>query len=111
VERRHTPPNPRRYGKTAEEGDGEPIRGLSLDRRFVTAAKRAKLPGLPFHDLRHLFGTQASRAFNISTRYSGSWAIGTSRRRSNTCVTSPTPDAAAKLSGLWGGQEVVAGLT
>jgi integrase len=40
---------------------GEPICGISLYRRFVSAAKRAELPVLRFHDLRHSFGTQAIR--------------------------------------------------
>ena len=53
-----------------EAKPGEPICGISLYRRFVSAAKRAGLPVLRFHDLRHSFGTQAIRAFT-STRTSG----------------------------------------
>jgi integrase len=49
---------------------GQPICRISLYRRFVSAAKRADLPVLRFHDLRHSVGTQAIRAFNI-TRSSG----------------------------------------
>jgi integrase len=45
---------------------GEPICGSNLYRRFVSAAARAGLPHISFHDLRHSFGTQAIRAFNIS---------------------------------------------
>lgn len=49
---------------------GEPIGGISLYRRFVSAAKRTGLPILRFHDLRHSFGTRRS-AHSTSTRYSG----------------------------------------
>jgi integrase len=48
-----------------EAKPGEPICEISLCRRFVSAAKRAGLPVLRFHDLRHSFGTQAIRVFNI----------------------------------------------
>ncbi len=48
---------------------GGPIRGVSLYRRFVSAAKRAGLPVLRFHDLRHSFGTRRS-ARSTSTRSS-----------------------------------------
>lgn len=65
-------PLPCRHGRSGEAlvfeheaKPGEPICGISLYRRFVSAAKRAGLPVLRFHDLRHSFGTQAIRAFNI----------------------------------------------
>ncbi len=80
---------------------GEPICGTSLYRRFVSAAKRAGLPVLRFHDLRHSFGTQAIRAFNIYEvqRMMGHRHITTTERYLH---YAPDPDGAAKLSGLWG---------
>lgn len=79
---------------------GEPICGSSLYRRFVSAAERASLPVLRFHDLRHSFGTQAIRAFNIYEvqRMMGHRHITTTERYLH---YAPDPDAAAKLSGLW----------
>jgi integrase len=64
------------------------------------AAKRAGLPILRFHDLRHSFGTQAIRAFNIYEvqRMMGHRHITTTERYLH---YAPDPDAAAKLSGLW----------
>jgi integrase len=79
---------------------GRAICGISLYRRFVNAAKRARLPILRFHDLRHSFGTQAIRAFNICEvqRMMGHRHITTTERYLH---YAPDPDAAAKLSGLW----------
>jgi integrase len=79
----------------------EPICGISLYRRFRSAAKRAKLPELRLHDLRHSFGTQAIRVFNIYEvqRMMGHRHITTTERYLH---YAPDPDAAAKLSGLWG---------
>jgi integrase len=79
---------------------GEPICGVSLYRRFVSAAKRAGLPVLRFHDLRHSFGTQAIRGFNIYEvqRMMGHRHITTTERYLH---YAPDPDAAAKLSRLW----------
>ena len=79
---------------------GEPICGVSLYRRFVSAAQRAGLPVLRFHDLRHSFGTQAIRAFNIYEvqRMMGHRSITTTERYLH---YAPDPDGAAKLSGLW----------
>jgi integrase len=83
-----------------EAKPGEPICGISLYRRFVSAAKRAGLPVLRFHDLRHSFGTQAIRVFNIYEvqRMMGHRHITTTERYLH---YAPDPDAAAKLSGLW----------
>jgi integrase len=80
---------------------GEPICGVSLYRRFLSAAKRAGLPRLRLHDLRHSFGTQAIRAFNIYEvqRMMGHRHITTTERYLH---YAPDPDAAARLSGLWG---------
>jgi integrase len=66
----------------------------------VSAAKRAGLPVLRFHDLRHSFGTQAIRAFNIYEvqRMMGHRHITTTERYLH---YAPDPDAAAKLSRLW----------
>ena len=63
-------------------------------------AKRAGLPILRFHDLRHSFGTHAIRAFNIYEvqRMMGHRHITTTERYLH---YAPDPDAAAKLSGLW----------
>src|SRR5271165_2375957 len=85
-----------------EAKPGEPVCGTSLYRRFVSAAKRAGLPVLRFHDLPHSFGTQAIRAFNIYEvqRMMGHRHITTTERYLH---YAPDPDAAAKLSGLWGG--------
>jgi integrase len=87
-----------------EAKPGEPICGISLYRRFVNAAKRAGLPILRFHDLRHSFGTQAIRAFNIYEvqRMMGHRHITTTERYLH---YAPDPDAAAKLSGLWQSDE------
>ncbi len=83
-----------------EAKPGEPICGISLYRRFVSTAKRAGLPILRFHDLRHSFGTHAIRAFNIYEvqRMMGHRHITTTERYLH---YAPDPDAAAKLSGLW----------
>jgi integrase len=87
-----------------ESKPGEPICGISLYRRFRSAAKRAGLPVLRFHDLRHSFGTQAIRAFNIYEvqRMMGHRHITTTERYLH---YAPNPEAAAKLSGLWSDDE------
>jgi integrase len=80
---------------------GQPICGTSLYRRFVSASKRAGLPRIKFHELRHTFGTQAIRAFNIYEvqRMMGHQHIATTERYLH---YAPDPHAAAKLSGLFG---------
>jgi integrase len=87
-----------------EAKPGEPICGSGLYRRFRNAAKRADLPVLRFHDLRHSFGTQAIRAFNIHEvqRMMGHRHIATTERYLH---YAPNPEAAAKLSGLWSDDE------
>ncbi len=84
---------------------GEPICGTGVYRRFLSAAKRAGLPRLRLHDLRHTFGTQAIRAFKVHEvqRMMGHRHITTTERYLH---YSPDPDAAAKLSALWAGAEV-----
>jgi integrase len=74
--------------------------GISLYRRLVSAAKRAKLPVLRFHDLRHSFGTQAIRKVNIYElqRLMGHRHLTTTERYLH---YAPGPDMAARLSGLW----------
>jgi integrase len=59
------------------------------------------------HDLRHSFGTQAIRAFNMYEvqRMIGHRHITTTERYLH---DAPNPEAAAKLSGLWGGDEAAA---
>ncbi len=83
---------------------GEPICGTSLYRRFLSAAERAGLPRLRLHDLRHTFGTQAIRAFKIHEvqRMMGHRHITTTERYLH---YAPDPDAAAKLTALWGGAD------
>jgi integrase len=83
-----------------ERKRGEPICGTSLYRRFVSASKRAGLPPLRLHDLRHTFGTQAIRVFKIHEvqRMMGHRHITTTERYLH---YAPDPDAAAKLSALW----------
>jgi integrase len=85
-----------------EDQPGEPICGSNLYRRFRSAALRAGLPVLRFHDLRHSFGTQAIRVFNIYEvqRMMGHRHITTTERYLH---YAPNPEAAAKLSGLWSG--------
>jgi integrase len=79
---------------------GEPICGSNLYRRYIKAAERAGLPRISFHDLRHSFGTQAIRVFNIYEvqRMMGHRHITTTERYLH---YAPDPDAAAKLSRLW----------
>jgi integrase len=84
---------------------GEPMCGTGAYRRFLSAAKRAGLPRLRFHDLRHTFGTQAIRVFKVHEvqRMMGHRHITTTERYLH---YSPDPDAAAKLSALWAAGEV-----
>jgi integrase len=80
---------------------GEPICGSDLYRRFLNAAKRAGLPRLSFHDLRHTFGTQAIRKFKIHEvqRMMGHRHITTTERYLH---YTPDPEGVAKLAELWG---------
>jgi integrase len=80
---------------------GEPICGSDLYRRFLNAAKRAGLPRLAFHDLRHTFGTQAIRKFKIHEvqRMMGHRHITTTERYLH---YTPDPEGVAKLAELWG---------
>ncbi len=86
-----------------ERKPGEPICGTGVYRRFVSAAKRAGLPRLRLHDLRHTFGTQAIRVFKVHEvqRMMGHRHLTTTERYLH---YSPDPDAAAKLSALWGAE-------
>lgn len=80
---------------------GEPICGVSLYRRFVSAAKRAGLPRITFHELRHTFGTRAIRRFKIhEVQYMmGHRSITTTERYLH---YAPDPEGATKLTELWG---------
>jgi integrase len=91
-------------GDAFERAAGEPICGASLYRRFVTAAKRAGLPVLRFHDLRHSFSTHTIRVFNIYEvqHMMGHRHITTTKRYLD---YAPDANAAAKLSGLWRSDE------
>ena len=79
---------------------GEPICGSGLYRRFLNASKRAGLPVLRLHDLRHTFGTQAIRGFKIHEvqRLMGHRHITTTERYLH---YAPDADAADRLSALW----------
>ena len=83
-----------------ETKPGEPICGSNLYRRFIDAARRAGLPIVRFHDLRHSFGTQAIRRVNIYElqRLMGHRHITTTERYLH---YAPDPELAAKLTGLW----------
>jgi integrase len=78
----------------------EPICGVGLYRRFVSASRRAGLPRLRLHDLRHTFGTQAIRGFGIHEvqRMMGHRHITTTERYLH---YAPDPEAAARLTALW----------
>ena len=80
---------------------GEPICGSDLYRRFVSACKRAGLPRLSFHELRHTFGTQAIRVFKVheAQRTMGHRHITTTERHLR---YAPDAEGSAKLSELWG---------
>jgi integrase len=80
---------------------GEPIVAADLYRRFINACKRAGLPRLSFHELRHTFGTQAIRKFKIHEvqRMMGHRHITTTERYLH---YAPDADGAAKLTELWG---------
>ncbi len=84
-----------------EAKPGEPICGVGLYRRFLSASERAGLPRLRLHDLRHTFGTQAIRVFKVHEvqRMMGHRHITTTERYLH---YSPDPDGAAKLTELWG---------
>jgi integrase len=79
----------------------QPICGTSLYRRFVSASKRAGLPPLCLHELRHTFGTQAIRVFKIHEvqRLMGHRHITTTERYLH---YAPDPEGATKLTALWG---------
>jgi integrase len=89
---------------------GEPICGTGLYRRFRAASRRAGLPALRVHDLRHTFGTQAIRTFKIHEvqRMMGHRHITTTERYLH---YAPDSDGAAKLTELWaeGGGERAGG--
>ncbi|HXB63422.1 MAG TPA: tyrosine-type recombinase/integrase [Solirubrobacteraceae bacterium] len=80
---------------------GEPIVGADLYRRFISACKRAGLPRVRFHDLRHTFGTQAIRQFKIHElqRMLGHRHITTTEIYLH---YAPDGEASAKLTELWG---------
>jgi integrase len=80
---------------------GEPICGSDLYRRFVSACKRAGLPRLSFHELRHTFGTQAIRKFKIHEvqRVLGHRHLTTTEIYLH---YAPDPEGSAKLTDLWG---------
>jgi integrase len=82
------------------ERPGKPLCGVNLYRRFVSAAKRAGLPRICLHDLRHTFGTRAIRKFPLHEvqRMMGHRHISTTEIYVH---YAPDPDGAEKLSALW----------
>jgi integrase len=83
------------------ERPGEPIVDADLSRRFISACKRAGLPRIRFHDLRHTFGTQAIRKFKI---HEVQRMLGHRHVTTTEIYLHYTPDAkgSAKLTELWG---------
>jgi integrase len=79
---------------------GQPICGTSLYRRFLSASKRAGLPRIRLHDLRHTFGTQAIRVLKIHEvqQLMGHRHITTTERYLH---YAPDPDIANRLTSLW----------
>jgi|GEM_PF-1864677 integrase len=88
-----------------EDNPGAPINGVNLYRRFLSAAKRAGLPRIRLHDLRHTFGTQAIRRFKIHEvqRLMGHRHVSTTEIYLH---YAPDPEGAAKLTELWAEGEV-----
>ena len=84
---------------------GEPIVDADLSRRFISACKRAGLPRIRFHDLRHTFGTQAIRKFKI---HEVQRMLGHRHVTTTEIYLHYTPDAegSAKLTELWGQRDV-----
>jgi integrase len=80
---------------------GEPIVAADLYRRFISACKRAGLPRIRFHDLRHTFGTQAIRMFKIHElqRMLGHRHVTTTEIYLH---YAPDSEASMKLTELWG---------
>ena len=72
-----------------------------LYRRFVRACKRAGLPRLSFHELRHTFGTQAIRKFKIHEvqRMMGHRHITTTERYLHHACPTQTPRRSSRSCG------------
>jgi integrase len=79
---------------------GGPIDDSGLYKRFKAAAKRADLPEIRFHDLRHSFGTQAIQRFDIYSvqRMMGHASITTTEKYLH---YRPSPQAADLMDELW----------
>ncbi len=85
---------------------GQPICGAGLYRRFISAGRRAGLPRIRLHDLRHSFGTQAIRVLKVHEvqRLMGHRHLVTTERYLH---YAPDPDTAMRLTALWHGSEAV----
>lgn len=89
------------------EQPGEPLCGMMIYRHFKADLKRAGLPEIRFHDLRHSFGTQAAKRFPIHEVQvmMGHANIATTMRYLHYVED---PRASATLSALWASEDASA---
>jgi integrase len=89
------------------EQPGEPLCGMTLYRHFKADLRRAGLPEIRFHDLRHSFGTQAAKRFPIHEVQAmmGHANIATTMRYLHYVED---PRASATLSALWASDDASA---
>jgi hypothetical protein len=103
-------PLARLAGRELQTGDEDPVFASALGghldpsalrRRFVDAVRRAGLRTLPFHSLRHFFGSMAVNKASLVQVQRG-WATPISRPPPATCTTAPnatTPPSSPTPSG------------
>lgn len=79
---------------------GEPLCGMMLYRHFKADLRRARLPEIRFHDLRHSFGTQVAKRFPIHEVQAmmGHANVATTMRYLHYVAD---PHACARLTALW----------